>query len=40
MVRPFWRMPVYGVGCRTKLEMAGALVAWAADWLRYLGKVL
>ena len=31
---------LYGVGFRTKLQMAAELVAWAADWLRYLGKVL
>jgi hypothetical protein len=31
---------LYGVGFRTKLAMAAELVAWAADWLRYLGKVL
>jgi len=30
----------YGIGFRTKLEMAAELVAWAAGWLRYLGKVL
>ncbi len=27
-------------GHRTKLEMAGELVTWAADWLKYLGKTL
>ena len=31
---------LYGVGFRTKLQMAAELVTWAADWLRYLGKVL
>ena len=31
---------LYGVSFRTKLEMAGELVTWAADWLRYLGKVV
>src|SRR5436309_504442 len=31
---------LYGVGSRTRLEMAGGLVTWAADWLRYPGKVL
>jgi hypothetical protein len=31
---------LYGIPFRTKLEMAAELVAWAADWLRYLGKVL
>src|SRR5947209_18465707 len=31
---------LYGVAFRTKLEMAAELVAWAADWLRYQGKVL
>jgi hypothetical protein len=31
---------LYGVSFRTKLEMAAELVTWAADWLRYLGKVL
>ena len=31
---------LYGVNFRTKLEMAGELVTWAADWLRLLGKVL
>lgn len=30
----------YGVGFRTKLAMAAELVTWAADWLRYLGKVV
>lgn len=30
----------YGVEFRTKLQQAAALVAWAADWLKYLGKVL
>ena len=29
-----------GVGFRTKLARAAALVTWAADWRRYLGKVL
>jgi DDE superfamily endonuclease len=32
--------PRYGVSFRTKLQMAAELVAWAADWLRYLGKVV
>jgi hypothetical protein len=31
---------LYGVGFRTKLQMAAELVTWAADWLRYLGKAL
>jgi hypothetical protein len=31
---------LYGVGFRTKLEMAAELVAWAAGWLRYLGKAV
>jgi DDE superfamily endonuclease len=30
----------YGVGFRTKLELAAELAAWASDWLRYLGKPL
>jgi hypothetical protein len=30
----------YGVPFRTKLEMAAALVTWAAAWLKYLGKTL
>lgn len=30
----------HGVSFRTKLAMAAELVAWAADWLRYLGKVV
>ncbi|MCA1820113.1 MAG: transposase [Halobacteriales archaeon] len=30
----------YRVAFRTKLEMAGTLVAWVADWLRFLGKTL
>lgn len=35
-----WLTLLYGVGFRTKLAMAAELVTWAADWLRYLGKVL
>lgn len=35
-----WLTVLYGVGFRTKLAMAAELVTWAADWLRYLGKVL
>src|SRR5262249_38233192 len=31
---------LYGVGFRTKLQMAAELVTWAADWLRFLGKAL
>ena len=31
---------LYGVAFRTKLVLAAELVTWAADWLRYLGKVL
>ena len=31
---------LYGVAFGTKLEMAAALVSWAANWLRYLGKAL
>jgi hypothetical protein len=31
---------LYGVTFQTKLEMAGRLVSWVADWLRYLGKTL
>ena len=30
----------YGLEFQTKLQQAGALVAWAADWLKYLGKAL
>jgi hypothetical protein len=30
----------YGVVFQTKLEMAGTLVAWVAQWLRFLGKTL
>jgi DDE superfamily endonuclease len=30
----------YGVTFQTKLELGARLVAWAADWLRYLGKTL
>ncbi len=30
----------YGVAFRTKLQMAAALVTWAATWLKYLGKTL
>ena len=29
-----------GVAFRTKLQMAADLVAWVADWLKYLGKTL
>jgi hypothetical protein len=32
--------PRYGVSFRTKLQMAAELVAWAAGWLRYLGKAV
>ena len=32
--------PWYKIPFQTKLQQAGALVAWAADWLKYLGKVL
>jgi hypothetical protein len=32
--------PLYGASFRTKLQMAAELVAWAADWLRYLGKAV
>jgi hypothetical protein len=35
-----WLTLLYGIGFRTKLAMAAELVLWAADWLRYLGKVL
>ena len=35
-----WLMLLYRIGFRTKLAMAAELVLWAADWLRYLGKVL
>jgi hypothetical protein len=35
-----WLTTLYGIGFRTKLQMAAELVTWAADWLRYLGKVL
>ena len=35
-----WLTLLYGVGFRTKLAMAAELVSWAAEWLRYLGKVL
>src|SRR5689334_9465523 len=31
---------LYRIGFRTKLQMAAELVAWAAEWLRYLGKAL
>jgi len=31
---------LYGVTFQTKLEMGAELVAWAADWLRFLGKAL
>jgi DDE superfamily endonuclease len=31
---------LYGVKFQTKLEMAGELVEWLADWLRFLGKTL
>jgi hypothetical protein len=30
----------YNVPFQTKLQQGAALVAWAADWLKYLGKVL
>lgn len=30
----------YGVKFQTKLQQGAALVAWAADWLKYLGKAL
>jgi DDE superfamily endonuclease len=30
----------YGIGFRTKLELAATLVTWAASWLKYLGKTL
>src|SRR6516164_2599459 len=32
--------PWYRVRFQTKLQQAATLVAWAADWLKYLGKVL
>jgi hypothetical protein len=32
--------PWYPVDFQTKLQQAATLVAWAADWLKYLGKVL
>jgi hypothetical protein len=35
-----WLTFRYRIGFRTKLAMAAELVTWAADWLRYLGKVL
>jgi hypothetical protein len=35
-----WLTLLYRIGFRTKLEMAAELVLWAADWLRYLGKVV
>src|SRR5439155_24902548 len=35
-----WLRRLYGVTFQTKLEMAGDLVAWLADWLRFLGKKL
>jgi hypothetical protein len=35
-----WLTLLYRIGFRTKLAMAAELVLWAADWLRYLGKVL
>jgi len=35
-----WLQRLYGVTFQTKLEMAGDLVAWLADWLRFLGKKL
>jgi hypothetical protein len=35
-----WLTLLYGISFRTKLAMAAELVLWAADWLRYLGKVL
>jgi hypothetical protein len=31
---------LYGITFRTKLQMAAALVCWAAAWLRLLGKVV
>jgi DDE superfamily endonuclease len=31
---------LYGVSFQTKLEMAGTLIAWLAQWLRFLGKPL
>ena len=33
-------VPWYRVAFQTKLQQAAALVAWAADWLKYLGKGL
>jgi hypothetical protein len=33
-------VPWYRVSFQTKLQQAATLVAWAADWLKYLGKVL
>src|SRR5438094_29995 len=30
----------YQVEFQTKLQQAATLVTWAADWLKYLGKVL
>ena len=30
----------YGLTFQTKLELAARLVAWVADWLRYLGQTL
>jgi hypothetical protein len=35
-----WLTLLYRIGFRTKLALAAELVLWAADWLRYLGKVL
>src|SRR5262245_53139231 len=32
--------PCYRVAFQTKLQQAATLVAWAADWLKYLGKAL
>ncbi len=31
---------LYGVKFQTKLQQAALLLTWAADWLKYLGKVL
>jgi hypothetical protein len=33
-------MPWYRIRFQTKLQQAAALVSWAAQWLKYLGKVL
>jgi hypothetical protein len=35
-----WLQRLYGIHFQTKLEMAGDLVAWLAEWLHFLGKKL